>query len=58
LRKLNWIARTIAHVQGRHGSIGIGRLPRETTESAKRAQRACRLLPSTQNALLNRLDFD
>jgi hypothetical protein len=58
LRKLSWIARTIAHAQGRHGSIGIGRLPRETTESAKRDQRAYRLLPSTQNALLNRLDFD
>ena len=57
LRKLGWIARTIAHAQGRHGYIGIGRLPRETTESAKRAQRACRLLPSSQNTLLNRFGF-
>ena len=33
LRKLGWSARTIAHAQGRHGSIGIGRLPRDATES-------------------------
>jgi hypothetical protein len=58
LRKLGWIARTIAHAQRRHGSIGIGGLPCESTESAKRAQRACRLLPSSQNTLLDRLDFE
>jgi hypothetical protein len=61
LRKLGWIARTIAHAQGRDGSIGISRLPCEATEGVKeckRAQRARRLLPFMQNALLNRLDFD
>src|SRR5882757_6141403 len=40
LRKLGWIARTIAHAQGRHGSIGIGRLPREATESGRKCKRA------------------
>ena len=61
LRKLGWIARTIPHAQGRHGSIGIGRLPLEATESVKKYKRAqCAHLspPFMQNALLNRLDFD
>jgi hypothetical protein len=61
LRKLGWIARTIAHAQGRHGSIGIGRLPRRATESVNKCKRdQCAHLspPFMQNALLNRLDFD
>src|SRR5262249_48298877 len=41
LREFSWIACTISHVQGRHGSIGIGRLHGEATQSEKRAQRAC-----------------
>src|SRR5258707_8058311 len=40
LRKLGWIARTIAHAQGRHGSIRIGRLPCEATDSVKKSKRA------------------
>ena len=61
LRELGWIARTIAHAQGRHGSIGIGRLPRQATESVKKYKRAqCAHLPPPfmQNALLNRLDLE
>jgi hypothetical protein len=54
LRKLGWIARTVAHAQGRHGSIGIGRLPREATErvqKCKRPQCAHWFPPSMRNAL-------
>ena len=54
LRKLSWIARTVAHAQRRYGAIGIGRLPRKAIEGAKGAQRACRLFPTMQNSLLNR----